>query len=294
MSGKIISIANSKGGVGKTTTCVSLAEAFAAEGRRTLVVDLDMQANASMIIFGRGGDERLYDAISGHKTVTDYLDENFFGEQLMKLSEFITHRASDVTHTGRTLDISLVASSPGLRRTERALIYELTSQGYSMHAIEGRVGQRLTSDLEHLKSQFDIILCDCPPGISAMTETVLAISDVLIVPTIPDFMSTLGLDLFIGDVVPQLNRDSGEGLPYVLATRFTASDHQRIVLNAMCEGAEGGETEYSMLSTIIPATPDFAVNPIELGHAPTLAQKWPGEALGVLDSLHKEIAELLK
>ena len=52
MSARVISIANSKGGVGKTTTCVSLAEAFAAEGRRTLVVDLDMQANASLLVFG--------------------------------------------------------------------------------------------------------------------------------------------------------------------------------------------------------------------------------------------------
>lgn len=293
MSGKIISIANSKGGVGKTTTCVSLAEAFAAEGRRTLVVDLDMQANASMIVFGRGGDERLYEAIAEHKTVTDYLDENFFGEKQMRLSEFITPRASDVTHAGRTLDISLVASSPGLRRTERSLIYELTSQGFAMRAIEGKVGNRLTQDMNKLRSDYDIILCDCPPGISAMTETVLALSDLLIVPTIPDFMSTLGLDLFVGDVIPQLNRDSGDGMPYVLATRYTDSAHQRIVLAAMCDGAESGDTDYSMLNTIIPATPDFAVNPIELGEAPTLAQKWPGDALGVLDNLHQELAGLL-
>lgn len=293
MSGKIISVANSKGGVGKTTTCVSLAEAFAAEGRRVLVVDLDMQANASMIVFGRAGDERLYESIASHKTITDYLDENFFGEKMMRLSEFVTNRASDVTHTGRTLDISLVAASPGLRRTERSLIYELTAQGYNMHAIEARVGNRLSQDLEKLRGEYDIIVCDCPPGISAMTETVLSICDLLIVPTIPDFMSTLGLDLFVGDVIPQLSQESGEGQPYVLATRYADTPHQRIVLNAMFEGAEGGETEYAMFATIIPATPDFAVNPIELGHAPTLAQKWPGEALATLDSLHKEVVGLL-
>lgn len=294
MSGKIISIANSKGGVGKTTTCVSLAEAFAAEGRRTLVLDLDMQANASMIVFGNSGDEKLYEAISKRRTITDYLDENFFGEEMMRLSEFVTERASDVTHTGRTLDLSVIASSPGLRRTERELIYELTQKGYSMRAIEAQVGKRLTQDIERLKTVYDIILCDCPPGISAMTEAVLDVSDMLIVPTIPDFMSTLGLDLFVGDVVPQLNRDEGDGQPFVLATRFADTPHQRIVLNAMFEGAEGGETDYAMMSTIIPATPHFAVNPIELGPSPTLAQKWPGDAITVLGELHKEVAETLK
>lgn len=294
MSGRILSIANSKGGVGKTTTCVSLAEAFAAEGRRTLVIDLDMQANASMIVFGRSGDERLYEAIAQHRTITDYLDENFFGEEMKRLSEFVIGRASDVTHLGRALDISLVAASPGLRRTERELIYELTSKGYSMRAIEAQVGKRLSQDLARLKGEYDIILCDCPPGISAMTEAVLAISDLLIVPTIPDFMSTLGLDLFVGDVIPQLNRDEGDGQPHVLATRFNRSEHQRIVLRAMVEGAESGEADYAMLNTIIPATPDFAVNPVELGAGPTLAQKWPGEALGVLDELHREIGELIR
>ena len=64
MSARVISIANSKGGVGKTTTCVSLAEAFAANGFRTLVVDLDTQANASLLVFGHEGDEHLFHASS--------------------------------------------------------------------------------------------------------------------------------------------------------------------------------------------------------------------------------------
>ena len=65
MLGRVISVANSKGGVGKTTTTVSLAEAFAAEGYKTLVVDLDSQANASLLIYGENGDDpdraRLFD-----------------------------------------------------------------------------------------------------------------------------------------------------------------------------------------------------------------------------------------
>lgn len=293
MSGTIISIANSKGGVGKTTTCVSLAEAFAAEGYKTLVIDLDMQANASMLIFGQQGDERLYQAISRHRTLADYLDENFLGEELVPMANFVTSQASDVTHLGHTLDISLVPSAPKLRRTERTLIYELTGQGFSMNAIETRVGNRLRQDLDRLRQTYDVILCDCPPGISAMTEATLRASHLIIVPTIPDFMSTLGLDLFTGDVMATLGKTASGRKPVVLATRFTASDHQKIVLAAMKDGAEAEETGYHMFNTIIPADDSFAVNPIELGHAPALGQKWSGQALEVLDSLYREVKERL-
>ena len=293
MSGKIISIANSKGGVGKTTTCVSLAESFAAEGYRAMVVDLDMQANASMLVFGGEGDEKLYQAISARKTITDYLDENFLDESFSRLDNFVTERASDVTHQGNRLDISLVAASPGLRRTERMLIYELTSKGYAMQAIEKRVGNRLRQDLDRLRASHDVIICDSPPGISAMTEAVLAASDLIMVPTIPDFMSTLGLDLFTGDVMAAL-RDRGiDKKPVVLATRYSDTPHQRIVLDAMCQGSQGAETEYMMLDTIIPSASQFAVNPIELGPRPTLAQKWPGEGLGILNNLLNEVKEQL-
>ena len=293
MTGQIITVANSKGGVGKTTTCVSLAEGFAAEGRKVLLIDLDMQANASMLVFGAEGDERLFQAISEEKTVTEYLNENFFGEALVPLSEFITHRASDVSHAGRQLDISLVASSPGLRRTERELIYVLTEKGYAMRAIESRVGNRLRRDLNKLREQYDMIICDCPPGISAMTESVLATSDLIIVPTIPDFMSTLGLDLFTGDVMSHLRDRGVERKPLVLATRYTSSPHQRIVLKAMTEGGGDPDSEYTLLDTTIPSSPDFAVNPIELGPQPTLGQKWGGDALVILNALLMEVKDHL-
>ena len=122
MLGRVISVANSKGGVGKTTTTVSLAEAFAAEGYKTLVVDLDSQANASLLIYGENGDERLYDAIRNYTNVSDYLRENFLGECFAHMTKFIVPQASDVTFMGKALDLSLVPATPGLRRAERELI----------------------------------------------------------------------------------------------------------------------------------------------------------------------------
>ena len=294
MSARVISIANSKGGVGKTTTCVSLAEAYAASGRRTLVVDLDTQANASLLVYGHEGDEHLFQAIKDYATISDWLLENFFAGEQKRLSEFIVTNASDVTHDGKPLPLDLIPSSPRLRKTERELIYELTAKKYSMQALEGQVGRRLRDDFDLLKSEFDIIICDCPPGISVMTESVLAASHLIIVPTIPDFMSTLGLDLFTGDIMKNLRDRDINNLPVVLATRFDNTPHQQVVLQAMRDAANSKEAEFEMFDTVIPLKTGFATNPIELGPDPTLSAKWPGEALGIIDKLLKEVQERLK
>ena len=294
MSARVISIANSKGGVGKTTTCVSLAEAYAASGRRTLVVDLDTQANASLLVYGHEGDEHLFHAIKDYATISDWLLENFFAGEQKRLSEFIVTNASDVTHDGKPLPLDLIPSSPRLRKTERELIYELTAKKYSMQALEGQVGRRLRDDFDLIKSEYDIIICDCPPGISVMTESVLAASHLIIVPTIPDFMSTLGLDLFTGDIMKNLRDRDINNLPVVLATRFDNTPHQQVVLQAMRDAANSKEAEFEMFDTVIPLKTGFATNPIELGPDPTLSAKWPGEALGIIDKLLKEVQERLK
>ncbi|KCZ93773.1 ParA family protein [Hyphomonas johnsonii] len=294
MSARVISIANSKGGVGKTTTCVSLAEAFAASGRRTLVVDLDTQANASLLVYGHEGDEHLFQAINDYATISDWLLENFFANEQKRLSDFVVTNASDVSHDGKPLPLDLIPSSPRLRKTERELIYELTAKKYSMEALQGQVGRRLRDDFNLLKADYDVIICDCPPGISVMTESVLAASHLIIVPTIPDFMSTLGLDLFTGDIMANLRDRDIESLPVVLATRFDNTPHQQVVLQAMREAAKSEDAEFEMFDTVIPLKTGFATNPIELGPDPTLAAKWPGDALSTIQKLLNEVQERLK
>ena len=107
-------------------------------------------------------------------------------------------------------------------------------------------------------------------------------------------MSTLGLDLFTGDIVSNLKRREIEARPIVLATKFDGSNHQNLVLEAMREGATQPDREYDMFETVIPNRPEFAANPVELGADPTLSQKWPGEALPVIESLYEEVRSRLQ
>ena len=80
----------------------------------------------------------------------------------------------------------------------------------------------------------------------------------------------------------------------MLATRYDGTPHQQVVLNAMREAASAKETEFDMFDTVIPMKQGFATNPIELGPEPTLQAKWPGDALGIIESLLKEVREKIQ
>ena len=86
MAGKLIAIANMKGGVGKTTTVVSLAEALAADdpSASILVVDLDPQASASVCL---AGENLLAEMITDDHTVEAFLEDRLLNHETTKLSE---------------------------------------------------------------------------------------------------------------------------------------------------------------------------------------------------------------
>ena len=173
---RIFCIANQKGGVGKTTTCVNLAAGLARIGQRVLVVDLDPQGNASM---GSGIDKRTLEL-----SVYDVLLEEAGIAQARRRSE---KGGYDVLAANRELagaEIELV----GLERRNT----------------------RLREALARVADDYDFVLIDCPPSLSLLTLNGLCSAHGVIVPMQCEYFALEGLtDLVntIKQVHANLNRD---------------------------------------------------------------------------------------
>ena len=157
---KIISIANQKGGVGKTTTAINIAAYLAQLGQRVLVVDLDPQANATSSL---GVDKR---AVQG--STYDALLNGEAPAAAILINE--------------RLNLSVLPSSPALAGAEIELVEE-----------DGRE-YRLRDALESLDGKYDYILIDCPPSLGLLTVNgLIAARDGVLVPVQCEYLALEGL-----------------------------------------------------------------------------------------------------
>jgi chromosome partitioning protein len=173
---QVLAVVNQKGGVGKTTTSVNLAAAFAKAGRRALLIDLDPQGNATM---GSGVDKR-----AAPRTVYHVL---------LGLSELAAARTR--SEQG---GFDLVPANRELAGAEVELV-----------ELPGRES-RLKSALERVIAEYDFVLIDCPPSLSMLTLNGLCAAHGVIVPMQCEYFALEGLsDLVntIKQVHANLNRD---------------------------------------------------------------------------------------
>ncbi|HNZ49899.1 MAG TPA: AAA family ATPase [Bacilli bacterium] len=146
--GKIIAIANQKGGVGKTTTAINLGAALAREKQKILLVDLDEQANATI---GIG-------LAREHCQVTLY--EVMIGKQSIK----------DAIYETQEPDIDIIPASNRLSTLDTDLIN-----------VENKVWL-LAEKLQLIREAYDFILLDCPPSFGVIIDNALFASDSVIIP----------------------------------------------------------------------------------------------------------------
>ena len=164
MNGKITSVINQKGGVGKTTTVINLAAGLSFQDKKILVIDLDPQGNATT---GLGlsntdnSDQTIYSVLNGTKKISEVIRNTKF-----KNLDLIT---SNVDLSG------LVLETAGDNR--RAFILK----------------ERIMVYLNDSGTSYDHILIDCPPSLSLLTIMALVASNSLVVPLQAEFFAFEGL-----------------------------------------------------------------------------------------------------
>ncbi|ANO31688.1 cobalamin biosynthesis protein CobQ [Vibrio breoganii] len=175
--GRIISIANQKGGVGKTTTCVNLAASMAATKRSVLVIDLDPQGNATMA--------------SG---VDKYQVETTAYDLLVEETPF-----AEVVTRSTTGGYDLIAANGDVTAAEIKLMEVFARE------------VRLKNALSGVRDQYDFIFIDCPPSLNLLTINAMAASDSVLVPMQCEYFALEGLTALM-DTISKLAAVVNENL----------------------------------------------------------------------------------
>jgi cellulose biosynthesis protein BcsQ len=218
---QVLAVTNMKGGVGKSSTVICLADTLAAGGKGpVLVIDVDTQASSSYCL---AGDACLTELIESGKTIDLFIGRRLVNREAVPLDHFVRRQVSN-TRVARkgALDIALIPSSTNLRLSERDVLHQLTQQGYSITGIEEELTTVLGNEIMRIGGEFKYILFDCAPGISPLTTAAISCANLVVVPTIPDFISFLGLDAFLHSVRRDMTHQAAHRPPQVLITRSQA------------------------------------------------------------------------
>ena len=163
--GKVISVANQKGGVGKTTTTVNLSTLLAKKGKKVLLIDTDPQGNATS---GLGITKELelsvYDILVGETTFDETIQETAIK------------------------NLKICPSNISLAGAEVELVSMMSRE------------QRLKVKLDEVKDQYDYILIDCPPSLGLVTLNAFTASDSVLIPVQCEYFALEGLGQLLNTV----------------------------------------------------------------------------------------------
>ncbi|MEH2165066.1 MAG: ParA family protein [Nostoc sp.] len=229
MTAKVISVCNLKGGVGKTTIVMALAEYLAGDTmykKRVLAIDLDPQSNLTSALMS----EEVWEKEFNNRGLTlPFLFKNpeYFLEDAKNESFIAKYNISNVRNRNSFSQLHLIPSSPILFEIQE----DLPSGYYSCNL---KPVELIRTILKPLLNNYDYILIDCAPNINRIVKSAFLASDACIIPCVPNRMSIHGLDLLL-EHIENFNRDYVHNLKLVgtLISRYNGTKAQTENLNSI-------------------------------------------------------------
>src|ERR671910_3273491 len=185
---RVITIANQKGGVGKTTSSVNLGVALAMYGLRTLVIDLDPQGNASTAlgVDHTVGTPSIYDALVGDSTLTEVVHPTTASPHLLCVPATIDLAGAEIEL------VSVVAREHRLRKA-----------------------------IEAYESEVDYVLIDCPPSLGLLTLNALVAGDEVLIPIQCEYYALEGLGQLLSNIdLVRAHLNPGISVSTILLTMY--------------------------------------------------------------------------
>ena len=176
--GKVISLVNQKGGVGKTTTSINLASSLGHLGKKVLLIDLDPQSNSSTGLGINKADikKSIYDVI---------VDTSIIDETIIKT---------------KFKNLSVIPSLINLAGVD----IELVQKGVSNENF--KIGDQLKNQLEKIKDRYDYIIIDCPPSLGLLTTNALAASNSVLIPVQCEYFALEGVTQLLNTIILTQNK----------------------------------------------------------------------------------------